>query len=379
MQCNSIRSRISGMLLMLVVLSQPSISTVAGPATRVSTGQMVVDGRFPVEGEPWVVAAGSDAVWVTTGLRSVVKLDAVSGDVLATVRLPGQPLDLVLDGGTLWVLTPDGGGTRRVVMPTLPGVTTPGESRVAVAGLHRVDTASGSVVETIPVEGYGGGLAVTDGAVWVGASAWTEDEPGLLLRVDPDTNAIVATIPIDDAFSRVSAVAASDDGVWAMAKGNYAPRPATVALLDPETDAVVQKVTLPSRFWGGTTLAAVPGAVWLMGIDIRGPEPVSILVRVDAATGDVTTQEMEGLNLRLAAGNGHLWLSDCIAATVTPLDPITGDPVGEPVTVGEPAPEGFDPWTQSVDGLSCPGSPAVGNGAIWVAVPGDGMVVRLRQ
>lgn len=291
---------ISGVFLILALCIHPVVAIAA--ATPAVPGEPVPDAIFPIDGEPFRVAAGDGAVWVTTGYRSVVKLDADSGEVLATVRLPGQRWDLAVDGDTVWVLTPDGGGTRKIVVPTMPGGTTPGEGRLAVAGLHRIDTASGEVVETIPLELYGGGLAVTDGAVWVGAAAAAEGEPGMLLGVDPTSNAVVASIPIDDAFIRVSAVSASDDGVWAIAQTNSAPAPAMLALVDPETNAVLQTVRLESGMWDGSTLAAVPGAVWLTSFDLREPRPVATLVRVDAGTGAVTSREIDGFTHSLAFG-----------------------------------------------------------------------------
>lgn len=60
------------------------------------------------------------------------------------------------------------------------------------------------------------------------------------------------------------------------------------------------------------------------------------------------------------------------------LDPETGDATAGPVIVGEPVPADVDPWTQPIDGASCPQRPAVSEDAVWVPIPGDGVVVRLR-
>ena len=51
-------------------------------------------------------------------------------------------------------------------------------------------------------------IAASNGAVWVG----TGDVPGVLDRIDPETNQIVARVPL---FTSVLAIAAGNGTVWA--------------------------------------------------------------------------------------------------------------------------------------------------------------------
>ncbi|MDP9358755.1 MAG: hypothetical protein M3R02_26445 [Chloroflexota bacterium] len=366
------------LLLSLAFLPAPVhalAQTSTPPGVRPS---LAVDGRFPIEGEPLAIVAGPDAVWAATGRQSVVRLDPVTGRVLQNVHLPGQPHALVLGEGALWVLSPDGGGMQEVPVPTapLPDQGVPDGAWVAVAAVFRIDPGTGVIVATIPVGRPGGGIAVAAGSVWVGGQG-EAGEPGTLIQIDPATNAVASTIPVGPADGVVRDVAGGPGSVWALVPCVTCPAPNHAIHVDS-----AQQTVIATHVLGGVLLAqsiaAVDGVAWVTGIGLVGRDPQAVQLRVDARTGEVVEEHRDGLPLEITANTTGLWESDCLAATVMAVDPGTGQPIGEPILVGEPAPPGFDPWTESTDGLSCPGRPAVGEGVLWVPVPGDAVVVRVR-
>jgi virginiamycin B lyase len=97
-------------------------------------------------------------------------------------------------------------------------------------------------------------------------------------RIDPDTNAVVAEIPL----ARVVQTAAGLNEVWALtATGSTSPtlyepdqsRPATVALIDPATNSVIG--TPVSVGISPAYMAVGQGAVWVAQYDS------GIVTRVD--------------------------------------------------------------------------------------------------
>ena len=96
-------------------------------------------------------------------------------------------------------------------------------------GVVRVDPATNSVVATIPV---------TDGAGWTAASAdavWVTTPTGLA-RIDPQTNTVTATIPL------AGAPALGDPDVVAGKLWVPQIHRNSLAVVDPATNTVTQTV-----------------------------------------------------------------------------------------------------------------------------------------
>jgi hypothetical protein len=73
--------------------------------------------------------------------------------------------------------------------------------------LVRIDFATNDIAAEIPFQGeiWRNRIAATDDAVWLASS-------GLLERIDPSTNTVVARVELPD--RSISALAADDDDVW---------------------------------------------------------------------------------------------------------------------------------------------------------------------
>ena len=107
---------------------------------------------------PGAIRYGLEAVWVTSRY-TVSRIDPVTGQVVATIRIPNGVL-IAFGLGTLWVAQdassiPSGGNE--------PDRTRPGR-------LYRIDPATNRVLgRPVPLPGIApSALAVGEGAVWVG-------------------------------------------------------------------------------------------------------------------------------------------------------------------------------------------------------------------
>jgi DNA-binding beta-propeller fold protein YncE len=166
--------------------------------------------------------AGAEAVDVLPD--HVAVLDPEEGRVVAQVPVGGQPADLAVPGGSVWVsnrgddtVTRIGARSHRVMGTDSPGIDLDGlgagPSGVWVAdaerGLARVlDPAFRTVARTYPIERGGPDetrpVAVTREAVWVSHGHG-------LMRLDPLRKRVDARIPLGNS---PSGVAVRAGGVW---------------------------------------------------------------------------------------------------------------------------------------------------------------------
>jgi streptogramin lyase len=137
------------------------------------------------------VVYGEGAVWVAvtgepSGGGTVLRIDPRTDEVVAAIPVAAVPgwevggAGLTIGAGSVWVT----GSVEDLADPPI------GTDAVLV----RIDPATNEVAATIPLgDGSGGDVAVDEGGVWVVIGG---DERGQLVRVDPATNEVVATIPI---------------------------------------------------------------------------------------------------------------------------------------------------------------------------------------
>jgi hypothetical protein len=171
------------------------------------------------------------------------------------IEMPGEPLEAMVDGDLLWVLTSE------------PGCDGP----VCDGYVVRVDTSRGEVTARTPAVSPQG-LASGAGSIWAVSFA-----DATLMRLDPATGDVEATIPLtlpgevpgsDWEFLPID-VDANEEGVWvSTARG-------AVAHVDPATDSVVEVVPLPPATVGGVAIGQE--SVWV-GNSLGG------VIRVDPQT-----------------------------------------------------------------------------------------------
>ncbi len=153
----------------------------------------------------YIVVDGTSA-WVSDVGHTVDRVDLETGEVVASIDVPNGPKEMVVFDGSVWVTCDAGGVVARIDIATntvvaeipagnRPGNLAAGERSVWVWNhqqeLLRVDLETNEVVATIEgvSETLGAGVAVGGGSVWVAV-------PNGIGRIDPATNEIVEVIPI---------------------------------------------------------------------------------------------------------------------------------------------------------------------------------------
>ena len=197
---------------------------------------------------------------------------ALTGDprITATVPLPAGTTGggVTIGAGSAWIgLIPSGGDGGYSVL--------------------RIDLETNEIVAQIPVRGapWRERIAATEDAVWVGSS-------GLVERIDPATNTVIARVEIPGRF--VSALTADRTAVWVVAIRDRSDEGlqnvGTLLRIEPTTDAIVAETPLGVRVTGYDDQVRIGrGSVWVLGSRLvdEDTEDGGDLIRVDLATNDV--------------------------------------------------------------------------------------------
>ncbi len=224
---------------------------------------------------------------------------------------------MVLVAGVIWQLAanpPDNGAST----PPSSAVSTPGPTVPATPGA----TAAPSVAPTAPPFD---GRATTVGqldrrATALGSgfgSLWLGDAGGRLMRIEPASGDVTATI--DLGAVPCGPIVTASSSIWLTTCGEGVTSAVAVTVrIDPETNLVTN--TYDSAGGDGIGIAAMNGLVWFVSDVSAGT-----LTAVDAATGAHVRDLSVGVATRqLTAGFGSLWVSPVGRAAVLRLDPDTG-------------------------------------------------------
>jgi YVTN family beta-propeller protein len=161
-------------------------------------------------------------------------------------------------------------------------------------------------------------VAVGHGAIWV-----QSDDDGILSRIDPATNAVVATIqaaaPVDPAKSpddRPHLRLASPDlaidarSVWAIMPDEQA-----IAQVDPQTNTVIATIPLPAK---AMSIAVHGTSLWVALFGGSGVARIDTVTREVVATiGDLTGP------FGIAVDQEAVWVSNFWDDRVIRIDPTT--------------------------------------------------------
>lgn len=172
----------------------------------------------------------------------------------------------------------------------------------------RIDLATNEVVAEIPVQEspWRKRIAATDEAVWVASR-------GVLERIDPDTNTVVATV---DLHGRpISAITADSSDVWAVAVTEPSREggewTGSLVRVDATTNEVVAEIALGPQVAGYEDEVMVgAGSVWVLGVrwfEEQDAEYGSDLIRVDPATNAIATRIPVG-GFHMVMGDGEVWV-----------------------------------------------------------------------
>jgi virginiamycin B lyase len=167
----------------------------------------------------------------------------------------------------------------------------------------RIDPSTNKILATIKVPGEAcSGLASGFGSIWVPLCG----KKSSLVRVDAIKNLISATLPIPPAGPE-GGITASEDSVWIVSDKN-----GTLNRIDPSTNNVRQKISIPP---GSYNPVFSNGIVWITGVES------SVLTAVEASTGKVLESMAVGPKPRfLTVGRGSVWTLNQGDGTVSRVD-----------------------------------------------------------
>jgi TolB protein len=229
---------------------------------RIDPATVEVLATTSLEADPWYVATGAGAVWVGSPRSSMIqRVDTATNEVAGQIQLPGDGVSAIAaDDQAVWV----------EVIQDRSDLGQPN-----IASLLRIDPQTNQIVTTIPLEGMSGyddEITIGAGAVWVAGVNLTgpsEERAANLLRIDPITNTISVALPVD-AFS----VSAGLDAVWVTSPADgvndslHKPEAWVAQEIDPRTNAVSEPIPLPGNVSG--VLAVTADGVWFSGYDDEG-------------------------------------------------------------------------------------------------------------
>lgn len=308
------------------------------PAPVPSAGRIVA--RLAVSSAGGI-AFGAGAVWIASNAaHTITRVDPGTNKIVGTVSLGDPALDplhgptlLAFDHGSLWILN----------------------GALDCSCVQRVDPLTNRVVATIPLGTPTQfrvaplGIATTPDAVWVSNRWGTEDAPaGSVVRIDPTTNRIVATVGLGASFegnAGPTGIAADSQTVWV-----GVPSMKSVVRIDARTNTVA--ATIPGFTCVEGQLASDESGVWVADCDaVRyvSAETNAIERRI------VIAQQAKGAVVGLAAvgvgiGYGSVWIQ---AGRLLKVDPKTGSVAGSSAL-----PDALGIWTEY--------NLAFGFGSVWV-------------
>jgi DNA-binding beta-propeller fold protein YncE len=266
------------------------------------------------------------AVVAWVGIRelqhpAIVTQPGSLGRVTATIPLGGDPVDVLVSEGAVWV--------------------------AAGQGVSRIDPATATTTSRVVV-GPRPRLAAGFGSIW----AANNDSSGIeVSRIDARTGQLAATIsiPVTAPAVKQTQLAVGAGAVWVIASniGTY-----QLLRIDPATNQAAALDTVGEFMGGGMAVAG--GQVWLSG---RDDQLISQLLRVNPATNHASPIPADG-DAALTTGGGSLWQAGIATQTIYRLDPKSGRKLAE-IPIGV-----------------VPQQLTAGDGSLWVGSP-SGRVTRI--
>lgn len=312
-------------LAIAVVACAPIVGAAAMPQTpagpppiRLPLARVTPDATIEAGGERHF-AVTPEGVWVTNRAGGTVsRIDAKSNATGAPVVVGKEPCHgAVVAFASLWA----------------PLCGSPGVARVDIAGKEPTVVVISKGIKR------GGPLTSGTGSIWMIA-----DPAGVLVRIDPDANAVVAEVTVPsgaaaltfghdavwvassakDVVTRVngysnvvmetikvgrapSAVAVGEGSVWVWSAGD-----GSVSRIDPKTNKVAETIKTGVTASGGA-ITVGEGSVWVSA-------PGAPLMRIDPTTNRLVQQFNGPGGGTVAVGLKSLWLAATPAA-VWRLDP----------------------------------------------------------
>jgi YVTN family beta-propeller protein len=293
------------------------------------------------------LAVGDGSIWaaLADGQR-IVRIDPATLKVTATITNP-LPVEwspeIAYGDGAVWL------------SDAIPGVG----SVSPTGALVRIDPATNAVVATVPVGRSPEGIAFTAGAVWTANHRSDQPQDAApphtfsVSKVDVASNTATGSVVVEtraDTGDSWANFCCGPQGAAAGAGSVWVEDATTnqVSRIDPVTNVVTAQIANPGHLGCGN-MAADDTSVWLTeGCDSPG------LWRIDPASNSVTTTiRLPGAGGDVQIGFGSVWVSTGFSSlagskeTLTRIDPQTNRIVGRTAIPGA-------------------GPLAVGDGVLWM-------------
>ncbi len=271
------------------------------------------------------------------------------------------------------LLTGGGEDTAPTGEPTL---------EITVDTLQRIDPATNELIATVPLDFGVGGIALTDGAAW---AIEAEERTYILYRIDLATNtATEATRIVGGPYgpsrgiggmTELGEIAASSESVWLATSdraggtlGGPQESNATLTEFDPQAAGV-------------TTATPLPISPGYRGLE--HPLPVGGVAHQSPGPGRVgaiwITSPLEQAVIRVDLAFGQRAAHTILALDTPPVDVAVGEGAVWVTQIG--AILRLDPQsgrvTETIPVSFLPSDIAVGEGAVWVASPTDRAVLKI--
>lgn len=253
--------------------------------------------------DPQGVATGAGAIWVSSGGKSLVKIDPRTHDVEQTIDVGNGPQGVAVSGRDVWVANSLDGTVSRVSADTNHEVDhyTVGNTPTGVAAgngsiwvtnagdgtVMQLDARSGALERTLDLHSPVRGIAYGGGSVWV-----TDPVGNAVTRVPVASPSATTTI---DVGSGPSAIAYGAGRVWVA--NNLA---GTVSRIDPSRN--IQDGAFPVGA-APNGVAVTPSAVWVSD-EIDGT-----LVHVDPKSGGASPTSVGGRPEGVGVAQGSVWVA----------------------------------------------------------------------
>ena len=262
--------------------------------------------KFPIPGGTGGLATGEGAVWsLNWSDWTLMRIDPHRNAV--TARIMVKPTNPCPPSPDTCGQVAAGNGAAWVSLRT--------DNAVA-----RIDPQSNTVAAMIPVGKEPDGIATSPGAVWVANRGSAASGGPSVSRIDPATNQVVATISVGPAIACCSphmAVTAAVGSVWVTVPNSYA-----LVRIDQATNAVTATIRMDDQPCAG--VAVSKDAVW-----VASGHCAKVVTRIDPLT-NMPAGKVDGsaspINVGLAFGS--LWVTDIDSATVERVDPRTRRIIG---------------------------------------------------
>jgi outer membrane protein assembly factor BamB len=214
----------------------------------------------------------------STGSK-LYRVNAATGQVVATIDAGELCCDLTVGGGAIWAVDPRG-------------------------SVMRVDRASNRIVRRldVPID-----RTVHTNAVYGGDSLWVSSDSTMLFRVNLASGAIERI----DVGGGVPFVA-HDGLIWGAA-------PARLWAVDQDTGEVVRRIELQNSI-EVISLGLGFDAIW---VGIRRPDRIGTVLRLDQQTGAVVAETTEvDIPARIEFGFEAVWITDSGGSSVYRISPV---------------------------------------------------------